>query len=189
MSDAFHLTSHDVRAQEFQRVLRGYDPVQVEEFKQRLAEEMDRLVRLQVQLDERLKGITDQLKGFRERERALNEALIGAQQLRADTQVQAGREAEVVVREAENQAEKLRTEARAEVDRMLHQARVEEARLLQVNEGARRQFRTYLAAFRQLLERQLAELSVLAGDGSAAGKPAAEAEAADEEERPLRRPA
>jgi DivIVA domain-containing protein len=43
--DAFHLTSHDVRAQEFQRVLRGYDPAQVEEFKQRMAEEIDRLVR------------------------------------------------------------------------------------------------------------------------------------------------
>ena len=31
--DAFHLTPSDVRAQEFQRVFRGYDPAQVEEFK------------------------------------------------------------------------------------------------------------------------------------------------------------
>ena len=49
--DAFHLTSHDVRAQEFQRVLRGYDPTQVEEFKQRMAEEIDGLIRDRVQLD------------------------------------------------------------------------------------------------------------------------------------------
>ena len=53
-NDAFHLTSHDVRAQEFHRVLRGYDPVQVDEFKQRMAEEIDRLVRDRVQLDERV---------------------------------------------------------------------------------------------------------------------------------------
>ena len=46
MSDhAFHLTPSDVRAQEFQRAFRGYDPLQVDEFKNRVAEELDRLLR------------------------------------------------------------------------------------------------------------------------------------------------
>ena len=101
--DAFHLTSHDVRAQEFQRVLRGYDPTQVEEFKQRMAEEIDRLVRDRVQLDERVKGLSDQLKSYRDRERAMNDALVGAQQLRSETQAQVEREREVVLREAQAQ--------------------------------------------------------------------------------------
>jgi DivIVA domain-containing protein len=180
--DAFHLTSHDVRAQEFQRVLRGYDPTQVEEFKQRMAEEIDRLVRDRVQLDERVKGMSDQLKSYRDRERAMNDALVGAQQLRSETQTQVEREREVVLREAQAQAELVLLEARAEVDRMLQAARNEEQRLAHGNDLVRRQFQGYLQSYRQLLERQIAELSVLGGDE-------ADGAAADDLQRAYRRQA
>ncbi len=164
--DAFHLTSHDVRAQEFQRVLRGYEPAQVEEFKTRLATEIDRLVRERVALDERVKNLGEQLKGFRDRERALNEALIAAQQLRADAQAGAEREAEVVLREARAEGEKIRFEARTESQRLLEQTRAEEQRLVHANELARRQFQAYITSVRQLLERQLHEIQVLASADS-----------------------
>ncbi len=152
--DAFHLTSHDVRAQEFQRVLRGYDPTQVEEFKQRMAEEIDRLIRDRVQLDERIKGMSDQLRTYRDRERAMNDALVGAQQLRSETQTQVERERDVALREAGVQAEQI-----------LQQARMEEQRIAQNNEQAQRQFQAYVASYRQLLERQLGELASLGGEG------------------------
>lgn len=162
--DAFHLTSHDVRAQEFQKVLRGYDPTQVEEFKQRMAEEIDRLVRDRVQLDERIKGMSEQLKSYRDRERAMNDALVSAQQLRSETQSQVERERELMLREAQGQGESVLLEARTEAERLLQQARAEEQRLTHGNEVARRQFQAYLQSFRQLLERQVAELSALGGD-------------------------
>lgn len=152
--DAFHLTSHDVRAQEFQRVLRGYDPTQVEEFKQRMAEEIDRLIRDRVQLDERIKGMSDQLRTYRDRERAMNDALVGAQQLRSETQTQVERERDVALREAGVQAEQI-----------LQQARMEEQRIAQNNEQAQRQFQAYVTSYRQLLERQLGELASLGGEG------------------------
>ena len=162
--DAFHLTSHDVRAQEFQRVLRGYDPAQVEEFKQRMAEEIDRLVRDRVQLDERIKGMSEQLKSYRDRDRAMNDALISAQQMRTETQTQVEREREVALREAQAQADQMLLEARTEVERLLQQARNEEQQLAHGNDLARRQFQAYLQSYRQLLERQLAELAVLGND-------------------------
>ena len=163
-NDAFHLTSHDVRAQEFHRVLRGYDPVQVDEFKQRMAEEIDRLVRDRVQLDERVKGMSDQLKSYRDRERAMNDALVQAQQLRTDSQSQVDRERDLVMREAQAQAEAIRLEARTEAERFLLDARNEQQRLLHGNEMAGRQYQAYLASYRQLLERQLQELEALAGE-------------------------
>lgn len=168
--DAFHLTSHDVRAQEFQRVLRGYDPAQVEEFKQRMSEEIDRLVRDRIQLDERIKGMSEQLKSYRDRDRAMNDALISAQQMRSETQSQVEREREVMLREAQAQADQMLLEARTEVERLLQQGRNEEQQLAHGNELARRQFQAYLVSYRQLLERQLAELAVLDGgaDGAAA---------------------
>jgi len=163
-NDAFHLTSHDVRAQEFQRVLRGYDPVQVEEFKQRMAEEIDRLVRDRVQLDERIKGMSDQLKSYRDRERAMNDALVHAQQLRTDSQTQSDRERDIALREAQTQAEGILLAARTEAERLLVDTRADQQRLAQGNEMVRRQYAAYLASYRQLLERQLQELETLGGE-------------------------
>jgi DivIVA domain-containing protein len=167
-NDAFHLTSHDVRAQEFHRVLRGYDPAQVDEFKQRMAEEIDRLVRGRVQLDERVKGMSDQLKSYRDRERAMNDALVQAQQLRTDSQSQVDRERDLVLREAQAQAEAIRLEARTEAERFMLEARTEQQRLLHGNEMARRQYVAYLASYRQLLERQLQDLDALVGENAEA---------------------
>ncbi|HEV8358449.1 MAG TPA: DivIVA domain-containing protein [Gemmatimonadales bacterium] len=171
--DAFHLTAHDVRAQEFHRVLRGYDPGQVEEFKQRMSEEIDRLVRDRVQLDERVKGMSEQLKSYRDRERAMNDALVSAQQLRADSQTQADRERDLLLREAQLKVDALLAEARNAAESIVQNARAEELRLRHGNESARRQFHVYLTSYRQLLERQLQEIAVLGGDGAATAPPAA----------------
>jgi len=129
-----------------------------------MAEEIDRLVRDRVQLDERLKGMSDQLKSYRDRERAMNDALVSAQQLRSESQAQMEREREVLLRETQAQAELVLLEARTEVERMLQAARNEEQRLAHGNDLVRRQFQGYLQSYRQLLERQIAELSVLGGD-------------------------
>jgi len=173
MSDnAFHLTSHDVRAQEFHKALRGYDPAQVDEFKQRMAEEIDRLVRERVQLDERVKGMSDQLKSYRDRERAMNDALVSAQQLRIASQAHMEREREVALREANAEAEQVLQQARTEAERLVQSARIEEQRLAYANEAAGRQFHGYLSSLRQLLERQLAEIASLAADAEAEGAPA-----------------
>lgn len=160
--DAFHLTSHDVRAQEFHKSLRGYDPVQVDDFKERIAQELDRMVRENIQLNERLKNLVEQLRTYRDRERAMNDALVAAQQLRTDSQSQADREAELIRERARAQADQLLLEARAEAQRMVEQARYDEQRLLTGNEAIRRQFVAYVASYRTLLERQFAEIGAIA---------------------------
>lgn len=150
--DTFHLTPHDVRAQEFQRAMRGYDPAQVEGFKERVAEELDRVLREKGRMEERLKGLLEQLRSFRERERAMNDALVAAQQLRADLQAQAGREAEVLMAQARQEAERLITAGEEEV---------RGARLRA--EAALRQMQAYVTTFRSILDRHQAELSGLEG--------------------------
>jgi DivIVA domain-containing protein len=147
MTDAFHLTPSDVRAQEFQRVFRGYDPRQVDEFKARVADELERLVRERLKLDDRLPGFQEQLRAFRERERAMNEALLSAQQLRVAAQEQADREAEGILRQA-----------RADALRLLGQAQDEERQVRERYDMLQRQFAAYLANFRAMLERQLGEI-------------------------------
>jgi DivIVA domain-containing protein len=147
MTDAFHLTPSDVRAQEFQRVFRGYDPRQVDEFKARVADELERLVRERLKLDDRLQGFQEQLRAFRDRERAMNEALLSAQQLRVAAQEQADREAEGILRQA-----------KADALRLLGQAQDEERQVRERYDMLQRQFAAYLANFRAMLERQLGEI-------------------------------
>ncbi len=155
---AFHLTPLDIRKQEFRKALRGYDPTGVEDFRGRVADELERVMREKSVLEERLAALTDQLRVFRERERAMNEALVAAQQLRAETRAAAEREAQVIVREAGAEAKRLMDEARAAETAV--QARMTEAE---------RQFQGYLGGFRALLERQLAELRALDGGGGQRG--------------------
>src|SRR5207253_949839 len=97
---AFHLTPLDVRRQEFRRRLRGYEPLGVEDFRVRVADELERILREKSVLEERLAALGEKLGVYRERERAMNEALVAAQQLREEARAAAQREAEVIVREA-----------------------------------------------------------------------------------------
>lgn len=165
--EGFQLSAHDVRHQEFQRGLRGYDVTQVDDFKERIAQELDRLWRERGQATDRLQSMTEQLKGFRERERAMNEALIAAQQLRADVQSQADKEAELILQRARAQAEQILAEARAEGQRVIDQARNEEQRIRYANEAVRRQFLAYLSSYRRMLERELSELDAVASTDQA----------------------
>lgn len=146
----FNLTPVDVRTQEFRRVLRGYDPEAVEDFRARVADEMERLIRDKAVLEERLQNARDQLKTFKEREKALNDALISAQQLRADVAQAAEREAQLVIREARSQA-----------DAVMQEARTAEQAVRRDTEAAQRHFTAYIAAFRTLLERYLSEVDAL----------------------------
>jgi len=102
-------------------------------------------------LEEVLARSEEQLAAFREREKAMNAALVSAQQLRAETREQAEREAQMIVREAE-----------AEGERHLDRARREIERLEAMAQNLARQHHAYLAALRSLVERQKAELDAMA---------------------------
>ncbi len=142
-----------MRRQEFRRSLRGYEPLGVEDFRMRVADELERVLREKSVLEERVAALAEQLRVFRERETAMNEALVAAQQLREETRAAAEHEAQVILREAES-------EARRQVD----EARRAEERGQDKLAEIQRQFAGYLAGFRALLERQLAELRALEGD-------------------------
>jgi len=150
VDESFHLTPLDVRRTEFPAALRGYDKARVDEFRDRVANELERLTRINQELEGKAKGFHEQLRAFRERDKALNEALVSAQQLRAELREQAEREAQLVKREAQAAGERLLDAARAEVRRLADEI-----------EGLDRARRAYLAQLRTLVARQLAELEAI----------------------------
>jgi DivIVA domain-containing protein len=148
MDETFHLTPLDVRRYEFGKALRGYDPDRVEQFREQVAEELERLSKLNQDLDAKARGFHEQLRAFRERDKAINEALVSAQQLRGEIREQADKEAQLIIREGRAEGERIIEEARAEVRRMEDQ--------LVALDRARR---AYLAQMRALIERQLSEIT------------------------------
>lgn len=147
MDEAFHLTPLDVRRYDFGRALRGYNPARVDQFRDQVADEMERLTRINQDLDAKARSFHEQLRAFRERDKALNDALIAAQQLRDDVRGQAEREAQLIIREAQGEAERIIEAARAEVRRMEEEL-----------DNLDRSRRTYLAQMRTLIARQLSEV-------------------------------
>ena len=146
--ESFHLTPLDVRRYEFGRVLRGYDPERVDQFRNQVADEMERLTRLNAELEQKARSFHDQLKSFKERDKALNEALVHAQQLRGEMREQAERESQLMLREAQAQADSVLASAQADIRRVEDElAALERFR------------RNYLTQLRVFVERQLAEIA------------------------------
>ena len=144
---AFRLTPLDVRRYEFGSALRGYDKHRVDEFRELLAGELERLARANQELEQKARNFHEQLRAFRERDKAMNDALVSAQQLRSEMREQAEREAQLVLREAQ-----------AEADRLLAGVRADQRRLEDELSSLDRMRRAQLAQLRALAERQLNEV-------------------------------
>jgi DivIVA domain-containing protein len=143
------LTPLDVRKKggDLPRVLRGYSPEAVDDFLTLVAERLEDVLRENAALKEKTTQLAEQLAGYRERERALNDALITAQELREEVRSQSTREAELALREARAEAERVLADAHRQVEtaqeaaRRFHGARVR-----------------YVRGFRAFVERQLEEI-------------------------------
>jgi DivIVA domain-containing protein len=144
------LTPLDVRKKkgDFTRAIRGYDTPLVDQFLDLVAERMEELVRENTSLNERVSQLTAALANYREREQAMNEALVAAQQLREDVRTQSTRESEAVAREARLEADRIIADARrtaqeaAEATRRVYAARAR-----------------FLRSYRSFLERQIDEVA------------------------------
>ena len=128
--EQFRLTPLDVRRWEFGSALRGYDRARVDEFKVRVADEIEELARRINDLDTKARGFHDQIRSFRERDRAINDALVSAQQLRTDIREQAEKEGSLVLQEARGESEKVLGAARLEAERLTQETRAEAERML-----------------------------------------------------------
>jgi cell division initiation protein len=108
MSD---LTPLDVLSTEFARGLRGYDVNEVRSFLQQVASGLEALLRERGELRQRIHRLEQENATFREREQALQEALVAAQKTADATVESARREGQRIVEEGQNLADRLVAEA------------------------------------------------------------------------------
>ncbi len=151
------LTPLDVRNKrgDFKKLMRGYDPQEVDVFLEIVADRLEALTRENMALRERTGALQAQVNSSTDREHAVQAALVTAQELRADIRAQAQREAETIVREAETEARRLGAEAEAEARTKLRGAERQLEKLEDAIQQIDRRRARFLREFRQLLQREL----------------------------------
>lgn len=146
------LTPLEVRKKkgDFRKAMRGYEPQAVDDFIDLVADRLEQLVREHAALTERVRSAETQIADYRERERALTEALVTAQEMREEMRRQMEREVDIKLREAEADAEAVRSEAA-----QIREREEENIRRLRARQSQ------FVQSYRSFLERELAEIGVM----------------------------
>src|SRR5512135_1212657 len=94
------LTPLEVRKKkgDFRRALRGYEPALVDDFLDLAADRIEQLTRDFTAASQRLTDLERRVGEYRDRERALTDALVTAQEMREEIRAQTAREAELALR-------------------------------------------------------------------------------------------
>lgn len=178
------ITPLDIYQQEFKRVLRGFDPDEVEDFLERIADDYEQLIKENTVLKERIESLEAQLATSVETEQtdasetiAREDAsgIIREAKKEADSVIrEARREADNIIAKAKDEAREIRPEvgkipdeavgrrvdlppeeAGTEADRLMEKARMAELNLRREISKLRGQKERFLIEYRELLEKHL----------------------------------
>lgn len=108
------LTPIDLKKQEFKRVMRGYDPDQVDGLLHQVAVAWEDLIRSRTAADQRIDELASTVENYRRMERTLNDTLLVAQRIAEESREATLREAEIVRKEAEMEGRRVVDRARSE---------------------------------------------------------------------------
>lgn len=109
------ITPLEIQQKQFPMKLRGFDVEEVYSFLEIIREEMEDLLRENANLKETVQRLDNQMKEYRDMETTLRQTLLTAQQMVEDYKMNARKEAELIVKEAELRAETLIKEAQEKV--------------------------------------------------------------------------
>jgi len=143
----------EIQKQRFAQKLRGYDPVEVENFLALVAEELSQRLAQIEQLERDHRRLSDRLESAEARERDLQDTLLRGKKVSDEMISTSQREAQLLVKEAELHAEKLigqAMERAQEIDNRIQELRTRR-RELQLK------LRGTLELFAQILQADMEE--------------------------------
>jgi len=139
------LSALDILGKQFNKKLRGYAPIEVHEFLSQIASAVEGLTRERGELKQRVHRLEQDLADFRERESALQDALVAAQKSAESTIEAARAESQKIIDDGHTLADRLVDEANqraqnieavvAELRTRRREARSELMRQVEILEG------------------------------------------------------
>ncbi len=139
----------DIQNKEFARAFRGYKMEEVDEFLDRVAKELELLVKEKLGLEEKHASLENQLMQYQKLEETLHNSIIVAQEASEDVKRNANKEAELIRKEAEKESR-----------RIIEEARFKASRILAEHEEVYKQAQIFKLRFRSFVEAQLASLEL-----------------------------
>ncbi len=101
------ITPSDIQQQQFRIRFRGFDVREVDSFLEQIADEFEALTRENSDRQKEIEGLRREIQEYRDREKTFKDAMINTQKALDDMRMNAEKEAELIVAEAEMKAEKM----------------------------------------------------------------------------------
>ena len=145
------ITPLDIQQKQYKTVFRGLDPLEVTQFLEIVRAEFEDLVKENNALKDELRRKQSDIDEYREREKTLKDTMMTAQRISEDIKVNAKKDSELILSEAELQADKIIQGAHARLVSVVEE----------INE-LKRQRVSYESALKSLLDshRKLLEVTV-----------------------------
>jgi len=147
------LTPLSIRKMRFRQKLRGYDPVEVEEYLEVMADELARALTDAEQQSHRGQALAERLARTEDRERNLQDTLLRAQRVSEEILASSQREAQLLVREAELTADRIVQQAVDQAQRI--ERKISELRLRRRELQAK--LKSTIDLFARTVEAEMAE--------------------------------
>lgn len=111
------ITPLEIKRQQFKKVMRGYDPVEVDTFLDMLSNELEDILMRNKGLHDKIIELEVQLKDYRNMEKTLQQTLMQAQEASGKSIENSRKEAELIVQEAQLKANQIVEKARLDFAR------------------------------------------------------------------------
>jgi cell division initiation protein len=142
----------DIRRKEFKISFRGYDPNQVDDFLDAVADEFERNYTENQRMREEVSSLRDRLQQFEDLEGSIQAALVHAEQASNDLRRAATQEAEGIKQSAQREADFTIREAQSRSHQMLADSSARIERVQDSYDGLQEAKRSFANEFRHLLK-------------------------------------
>ena len=109
------LTPVDITNKEFRKMLRGYDPEEVDEFLDQIVEDYEELFKENSLLKEKINAMNEKIEHYSKIESTIQNTLLLAQNAAEQAKVSSQKEADIVIKHANDSAKKILDKANTDV--------------------------------------------------------------------------
>lgn len=142
------ITPLDIRHKEFGRSMRGYKDLEVDEFLDEIVEEFERVFNENIDYRDRLEALEEKIEQYKNIEETLQKTLISAQEQAEELKINAKKEADLILRDAELKSRGIINDSYAERQKI--QRSVQSLR--QKHEDLRYQLRSLIEGYMNVLD-------------------------------------
>ncbi len=115
------LTPVDITNKEFRKMLRGYDPEEVDEFLDQIVEDYEELFKENSLLKEKINAMNEKIEHYAKIESTIQNTLLLAQNAAEQAKISSQKEADMVIKHANDSAKKILDKAHTDVVSITHE--------------------------------------------------------------------